>query len=176
MAPITADSGKSAGDAVEETLKAAREEISEDVIQYWFTQSQEWLEEAASNRADLDSEDRTGREENGLFAIQQYAVPPSWEDDHWEFAYPHEGAVFQEFGAKPHEIRARRAEVLAFEWPDAPKEVKEQFEYTEGDLVFFESIDHPGIPAIGFVRKGRDRTAAQLRGIRTETFESGGGR
>ena len=157
-------------------LEADVEDLSRDIVMFWFEKSQNWLEEAAEQRSEIDSQGMEGREQNSLHVIQQTAVPPTWNENqkYWSFSYPHAGAVFQEFGAKPHEIRAKRAEVLAFEWPDAPQEVKEQFEDTEGDLVFFESIDHPGIPAIGFVRRGRDMTFAQLRHRDVEVERFGG--
>lgn len=172
MAQIEDSGGGDAGRAVVGVLEDQKKELTKELINYWYEQSQLHLEEAASNRATIASEGRAGRESTGLYAIHQQSVPPVWTNEHWEFAYPHEGAIFQEEGARPHEIRARKAEVLAFEWPDAPQEVKEQFEDTEGDLVFFESIDHPGIPAIGFVRRGRDKTEEKAKelGYRTESY------
>jgi hypothetical protein len=163
--PIKAGESRKVVKALEENAR----DLSEKAINFWFEESQLWLEQAAHNRANIASEGRIGRENNGLFAIQQQATPPAWNNGHWEFSYNHEGAVFQEYGARPHEITARRAEFLAFEWPDAPEEVQEQFDHTEGDLVFFKSINHPGIPAIGFTRRGRDKLIDRLeaKGIDT---------
>lgn len=59
-----------------------------------------------------------------------------------------------EFGVDEHTIRARNAETLAFVWEDPPAWVKEEFNqardaggrFTTGWMVFFESVEHPGIP------------------------------
>lgn len=59
-----------------------------------------------------------------------------------------------EFGIEPHEIRARNAEALAFVWEDPPQWVREEFNqardaggrFSSGWMVFFQSVDHPGIP------------------------------
>lgn len=183
MAEIEGQTGSDPTDEIISALETEKKRLSRDAAAFWFEKSQNRLEQAASTRADIDDTrdargSLEGRAKNGLYAIQQGAVPPAWDDDeeHWSFSYPHEGAVFQEFGARPHEIRAKKAEVLAFEWPDAPQEIKEEFSHTEGDLVFFESISHPGIPAIGFVRYGRDQTVEKLntRGIDTEEFGGDG--
>lgn len=179
MARIEGQTRSDPTDEIILALQEGQEDLSRDGMHLWFEQSQEWLAQAAQNRSELGKQHgNQTREQNGLHAIQQSAVPPSWDenDEYWSFSYPHIGAIFQEFGARPHEIRARRAEVLAFEWPDAPQEVKQQFEDTEGDLVFFESIDHPGVPAIGFVRRGRDITRSRLekRGGDVEAFERRG--
>jgi hypothetical protein len=179
MVELESDSGSDPTDEIILALEESAEEFTRDVIMHWFEKSQNWLEEAAENRSEIDSQGMIGREQNSLHAIQQTAVPPSWDknEEHWSFSYPHAGAVFQEFGARPHEIRAKKAEVLAFEWPDAPRDIQEEFEHTEGDLVFFESVNHPGIPAIGFVRRGRDKTRTKLerQGYDVEEFEEGGG-
>lgn len=175
MVELTGKTGPDPTKAVMGEMRAEAAELTREAIDYWFKESQDWLAEAAQQRSDLDSEGRSQREQNGLHAIMQVAVPPSWdeEENQWTFSYPHEGAVFQEFGAKPTEIEAKKAEVLAFEWPDAPEEVQEQFSHTEGDLVFFESIDHPGIPAIGFIRRGRDKTERALESRGTDTTKFG---
>jgi hypothetical protein len=160
-------------------LAGADRELGRLAADLWFQESTDWLIEAAENRAQLGVDrGRQGRARNGLYAIAQSAQPPRWDVARQAFVFsvPHEGAVFQEFGARPHEIRAREAEVLAFEWPDAPDRVREEFEDTDGDLVFFDSTDHPGIPAIGFVRYGRDRArrALQNAGHRAELYVGGG--
>lgn len=167
---IEASGGGDPTKEVVETIDENKKRFTRDVAHFWFARSQDWLAEAAEQRAGGgpgspdDSEGRVGRQKTGLMNIHNSAQPPVWvpEDEQWEFSYPHRGAVYQEFGAEPHTIRAKKAEVLAFEWPDAPKEVKEQFEHTEGDLVFFDEIEHPGIPAIGFVRNSRDQTVSAL--------------
>ena len=175
MATIESEGGGDPTKAIIEGLEVQKKDLTEPVMDLWFQESTDWLVEAAENRSEIGvAHGRVGRAQNNLSELADKAVPPMWDDEReaWVFSFPHEGAVFQEFGALPHEIRARKAEVLAFEWPDAPKEVQERFEHTEGDLVFFESIDHPGIPAIGFVRYGRDKAKALLekQGYNVEEF------
>lgn len=158
-----------------QTVESNKKELTEDFINLWFQESQDWLMEAAQRRSQIGkSHGVKGRSSNGLHAIAKSAVPPSWnfEKRWWEFSYPHYGAVFQEFGAQPHEIRAKEAEALAFGWPDSPEKVKEEFADTKGDLVFFKSVNHPGIPAIGFVRYGRQRAmeAMEKSGVDTSVF------
>lgn len=177
---------KNGGDptkAIEAHFKDNADKVSRDAVDLWFKESQDWLRDAAQQRAGGgnapvdDSEGRKGRENNNLYKLVRNASPPTWDDQRqaWVFSYMDAGAVFQEFGAMPHEIRAKRAEFLAFEWPDAPKKVKEQFKDTEGDLVFFKAVNHPGIPAIGFVRYGREKTrrALQTAGYNSEMFDEG---
>lgn len=175
MANIKSSGGGDPTKAVMEGLRAQKKQLTMDFMDLWYQETTDWLTEAAERRSQLGvSHGREGRAQNGLDAIRDKSLPPTWDDaaEQWSFSFPHEGAVFQEFGARPHEIRAKKAQVLAFEWPDAPAEVEEQFEDTEGDLVFFESIDHPGIPAIGFVRYGRDQAKRLLesRGYNVEEF------
>jgi len=175
MADIQADDGGDPTKAIIGKAQSKEDELTRDAMNLWFQESTDWLTEAAETRNEVGlMHGRKGREMNGLSQIAAGAVPPSWDKrrEAWVFSFPHEGAVFQEFGARPHEIRAKKAEVLAFEWPDAPAEVKKQFEDTEGDLVFFESVNHPGIPAIGFVRYGRDRASRYLeqQGYDVEEF------
>lgn len=158
-------------------VEGNKQELTRDAMMFWFEKSQKHLAEAAEQRQKLGSaKGQTGREETSLSKIQQGAVPPQWDQDReeWAFSYPHRGAIFNEFGARSHEVRAKKAEVLAFEWPDAPEKVQEQFDHTEGDLVYFESVNHPGLPGIGFVRRGRDLTAERLenRGISTTMSDS----
>ncbi|MFB6284582.1 MAG: hypothetical protein ABEK59_11765 [Halobacteria archaeon] len=167
MAEITDEDGGDPTEAV--TAALSEKQFALELMDYWFSQSENHLLRAAETRREQGS--TKVRRKGSLHNIQQLAVPPSWDEEKGRatFSYPHEGAIFQEFGARPTEIRARKAEYLAFEWPDAPREVKEQFEHTEDDLVFFKSINHPGIPGIGFVRKGRDKTAALLDSLGLES-------
>lgn len=177
MTEIEAEDGGDPENAMVTAVEAEKKEFTRDAIDLWFQESTEWLREAAQRRSALGArKGRVGRATQGLDQIRKSATPPRWENGEWIFAFPHEGAVFQEYGAVPHEIRAKQAEVLAFEWPDAPAEVQEQFDHTEGDLVFFESIQHPGIPAIGYVRYGRDQAQRYLekQGYETEFYTEGG--
>lgn len=173
--------GSNGGDPTKEVIsdlhaQGAHKELTQQAVELWFKESQDWLQQAAHNRAALGEQHGvSGRSDNNLSQLVQNATPPVWDDSRevWSFAYNHAGAVYQEFGAMPHEIRAKRAEYLAFEWPDAPEEVAEQFEDTEGDLVFFKKVDHPGIPAIGFIRYGRDQAKQILEnaGYDTRDYE-----
>lgn len=181
MAEIQADSGGDPTKAVISAIEGVQEEddsFAKLVADLWFQESTDWLTDAAQRRSALGKRHgRKGRAQNNLSEIADKAVPPFWDSEReaWVFGFPHIGAVFQEFGAMPHEIRAKKAEMLAFEWPDAPQHIQEQFSHTEGDLVFFESINHPGIPAIGFVRYGRQKAKMLLeaKGYDTEDWIEG---
>lgn len=173
---IKAQDGSDGGKTIVAKMKERKSEMTKEYIDLWFQESTDWLSDAAQRRSELGvSHGREGRAQHGLDQIRKGAIPPYWDDrrEAWVFGFPHIGAIFQEFGAIPHEIRAKKAEALAFEWPDAPEDVKEDFEYTEGDLVFFESVNHPGIPAIGFTRYGRDKAELYLekQGHSTEVFK-----
>jgi len=156
---VTIDDKNVNTSSLSDELKHRQKDLLEDVINYWYNDSQEKLLLRANDRAG-----RQGTEESGLHRIAASAVEPYWDEESrsWNFGYNHVGAIHNEFGAEPHEISASKSDVLAFEWPDAPKKVKEQFSHTEGDLVFFQSIDHPGIPAVSWVRDGRDSLRNKL--------------
>jgi len=68
--------------------------------------------------------------------------------------WDHPGARHFQFGVSPHTINGNP--ILSFIWEDAPQEVREMFANTErvgGDpRVFFQSVDHPGIPASRYVQ------------------------
>jgi hypothetical protein len=72
----------------------------------------------------------------------------------WGWSHP--AAPYWEYGTSPHKIQGDP--ILSFIWRDAPPGVKEMFSNTErvdGDpRVFFESVQHPGTPALRFVREG----------------------
>jgi len=74
------------------------------------------------------------------------------------WGWSHEAAPFFDAGVSPHTIEGDP--ILSFVWTDAPPEVREMFSGTErvdGDpRVFFRSVNHPGIPASHFVRRGLD--------------------
>lgn len=128
-------------------------DMARDAIDVWFTESQRILSEA-------DSEE----DDSNLFPILQSATPPVWDAalGAWRFSYTHLATIFHEFGAEPHIIRARRAEYLAFEWPDAPQWVRQAFSATF-PLVFFKEVNHPGVPERRFVRGGREDAIDFLR-------------
>lgn len=75
---------------------------------------------------------------------------------HVRWGWTHEAAGYMQFGVSPHTIDGDP--LLSFIWEDAPRGVREMFSDTErvgGDpRVFFESVDHPGIPAARYVQAG----------------------
>ena len=119
-----------------------------DVAREWFDDAQETLLE------------RGDEHEFEVFPVVQAAKPPSWTGDSWEFSFDHVAAVFFERGTQPHVIRPVNAEVLLFEWPDAPPEVREKFEplwsdpshFLDEPEVMFPEVEHPGTPALRFLR------------------------
>ena len=74
------------------------------------------------------------------------------------WGWTHEAAPFFDAGVSPHTIEGDP--ILRFVWEDAPAGVREMFADTErvdGDpVVYFDSVEHPGIPASRFVRAGVD--------------------
>lgn len=177
MTEVTTDDGGDPTKAVIETLKNNSKKLTRDAMDVWFAESQERLIEAAQQRsgggeAD-DSEGKEYRKHNNLTDMLDEFQPPTWNEQEqaWIFTVTHAAAVFHEYGAEPHEIRAGAAQALAFEWPDAPDEVKEQFEESF-PTVFFNGIEHPGTPAIGFIRHGREKARQRLTeaGFTVESF------
>lgn len=83
-----------------------------------------------------------------------------------EWTHPHANKI--EVGVWPHEIEADDG-VLVFEWPDMPDEVREEFQdqwesedsFLEEPEVAYVRIQHPGIPAVGFIRGGFRRALAE---------------
>lgn len=159
--------------------------LAREAIGRWFTVSQERLMEAAGTRSEEDATRDSrgplqGRRFNNLHHIAQAAEPPHWDSDRqaYVFRYKHVGAPFMEFGTEPHVIRPRDPDgVLAFKWPDAPPKVRKQYENADGSWdgwVYFKKVNHPGSPAIGFTRRGRDAAAEFLRtsGARVEFTDS----
>lgn len=152
----------------------------QEAARRWFSASQDHLEEAIQQRAGIDAArdqrgSLTSREQTGMFAIHQSGNFAGWDDatESFVFTYSHFAAVYHEFGTEPHEITADDG-VLAFEWPDAPDEVVAMFspggdeEVNRGawdGWVYFKSVDHPGTPAIGFVRRGRAVAVEWLEGL-----------
>lgn len=119
-----------------------------------FSRSQEVL---------TQSGDELGYE---VFPVVQSGVPPQWDGSEGavRFAYTHEAAPLFEDGTQTHEIVADDG-YLAFEWPDAPPEVKEMFESTF-PTVFFKSVEVDGIEPIRFVDEGLSEAAAAMEGDR----------
>jgi hypothetical protein len=79
-----------------------------------------------------------------------------------EWTHPHADKI--EVGVQPHMISGNP--LLVFEWPDAPDEVREQFQsawesdssFLEEPEVAFTEVNHPGIPALGYIRAGLRRS------------------
>lgn len=75
-----------------------------------------------------------------------------------EWTHPHADKI--EVGVRPHEIEGDP--FLVFEWPDMPDEVREDFQsqwedpdsFLDEPMVIFAKVNHPGIPAVGFIRHG----------------------
>lgn len=177
MGEVESNDGRDPTKAVVEELDGRGKEITREAMDVWFAEAQDRLVEAAQQRAAGDgaddSEGKTYRLNNALTDMLDEFQPPVWREDEqaWIFSVTHSAAVFHEFGAEPHEIKARQAQALAFEWPDAPDEIKEQFE-DSFPTVFFNSVEHPGTPAIGFIRHGREKARQRLdrAGFDVETF------
>jgi len=74
----------------------------------------------------------------------------------WE--HPHADKI--EVGVQPHVIPGNP--ILVFPWPNGPEEVLEQFRpqwedpdhFLEEPEVIFAEVDHPGIPAVGYIQGG----------------------
>lgn len=138
---------------LEEAFGDLSEEAAEEAAGRWFSASQERLLEAGD------------AEEYDAFPVAQAGQPPARIEDGYEFAYPHIASGFFNNGTEPHEIEAKRAEFLAFEWPDAPIAVQEMFEDTF-PTVFFKSVRHPGTPALRYMERGRDEAIRGMEGQR----------
>ena len=149
------------GQRVGTEMERRRKQWGRIIATRWKKNAEEYLREVAERRSDNMGDNA----ESGLHRIADEFTDPEWDDsrNRWTFDVDHPAAYIHEVGAQEHEIRARRAQVLAFEWPNAPEEVKEKFSHTEGDLVFFKSVNHPGVPAIGYIAEGRSRTKREVK-------------
>ena len=75
-----------------------------------------------------------------------------------EWTHPHADKI--EVGVRPHEIEGNP--LLVFEWPDMPDEVRADFQaqwddpdsFLEEPMVAFARVNHPGIPGVGYIRRG----------------------
>lgn len=122
-----------------------------DMADEWFSRSQERLYTAG---------DEHGYE---VFPVAQSGQPPEWDSSReaWVFSYPHLAAPFFEFGTAPHEIEAHGG-FLAFEWPDAPPEIRERFKETF-PTVFFKRVRVDGIDALKYLRGSRNEVMSNAR-------------
>lgn len=72
--------------------------------------------------------------------------------------WTHEAAGYFEFGTSPHVIRGQP--ILSFVWENPPQWVREAFpqardtggRFQSGWRVFFEQVQHPGMPAARYIR------------------------
>jgi hypothetical protein len=75
-----------------------------------------------------------------------------------EWTHPHADKI--EVGVRPHEIEGDP--ILVFEWHNIPEDVADEFRsqwenpesFLEEPMVAYARIDHPGIPAVGYIRSG----------------------
>jgi hypothetical protein len=109
--------------------------------------------------ATRDALESAGYDAEGILAaLEGPAV--RHEDDRitatWTIDHP--GALPLEVGSSDHVVSSDDGP-LAFEWPDAPAEVKDQFEHTDGDLVFFQEVEVAGVDETRHTR----RALAELR-------------
>jgi hypothetical protein len=145
MADVSGD-----GEDFDVQLRAVAREATRPRANEWHSKATELLYE------------RADEQEFDVQSIAQSALPPQWDDSEqaWVFTFPHTAAPFLEFGADEHEIAAKNAEFLAFEWPEGGDvvldeetgtTVREAFEKTF-PTVFFKKVNHPGVPALKYMR------------------------
>lgn len=139
---------------LEDAFDGVSKEQAEQAMRRWYSWSQDELRQAG---------DRLGYEWSPVMMNME---PPFWNErtQRYEFLSQHFATVFFEYGAEPHEIRARRAEFLAFPWPEMENEEFGNTGKTFGEvfadtwpIVFFKETSHPGMEETRFLRKGRDR-------------------
>lgn len=161
-----------------EALEQFSRRVTREAITVWNSEAQKRIMDAAGNRRTIDDTRDSrgslqGRRDSDLHEIAQSFTAPVWDSGEgaWTFSVTHAAAAFAEWGAQPHEIRAKHAQALAFEWPDAPEEIAEQYESTF-PTVFFDSVEHPGVPAVGYLRYGREQARRYLadEGFDTDDF------
>lgn len=190
--PIKAQGGGDPTKAIVERLYSRGKKVTREAVTIWNSTAQDRIMVTAQGRASIDAQrDQrgalSGRENNDLHELAQSFTAPFWKEDRhaWVFAVTHRFAKHHEWGAMPHEIEAATANALIFEWPDMPKEVREDFEpqwesdtnVLEEPEVAFDSVDHPGTPAIGYLRHGRRkaRERVEAAGFDAEAFGLGEG-
>jgi hypothetical protein len=132
-----------------DALQEAAKESARDVANRWFSGSQETLRERG-DEADYD-----------YFPVLQGGRPPEWVGRGWQFSYPHQASEYFEFGTEAHTITPTQADMLVFEWEDAPPEVREMFSDTF-PTVFFKQVEVDGIDELRFVRDSRDEVAREV--------------
>lgn len=131
-------------DTAEGELVGRRDNVISQAIQ----QSQEVLDVAGSQ---LDWDVEPVKQSLGVPEVERgrNSLTVTW-------GWSHPAAPYWEYGTSPHTIRGDP--ILSFIWEDAPPGIKDMFPNTErvdGDpRVFFQSVQHPGTPALRFVREG----------------------
>ena len=136
-------------------LEAAFEDLSKEQARElagrWFSNSSELLLEEGDDR------------EYETSPVAQSGLPPQWDDTRggWVFAFPHVAARFFNDGTETHTIEPTNADWLAFEWPDAPPEIQDQFESTF-PTVFFKEVEVEGLPALRYMERGRDQAIDEM--------------
>lgn len=115
-------------------VEALSKEVAREAANRWHSGYIEKLL-AAGDEHDYD-----------VFPLAQATLPPEWDEGNggYRFGNPHEAANCFEDGTAPHEITPSQADVLAFEWPDAPPEIREMFE-DSWPTVFFPKVEVEGI-------------------------------
>lgn len=156
------------GDQITDELESRKKMYGRIIATRWAENSEQYLRQKSKERsAQMDGD-------SGLHRIADEFTDPEWDDgrESWVFTVDHPAAIIHEVGATEHEIRARNAQMLAFEWPNAPRRIQKMFSHTEGDLVFFKSVNHPGVPAVGYIAAGRDQVIEELEQGGTGGFGS----
>lgn len=129
-------------------LEAAKQETERIAREWW----------SKADRKLLRRGDQAGYE---VYPLVQGSVWEGWNEDEraWEFAYPHEAAIYFEEGTDPHTVEATNADWLAFEWPEMEGEpfgdtgmtFDEVFSET-WPTVFFKEVEVEGVEALHFLR------------------------
>jgi len=137
-----------------------QKELTGELIRDWHTFSQETL---LARGEDYDA--YGGKSDMAkVFPVARSATVPSWNGSSWSFGFEHPAAVYFEYGTEPHTITANDG-FLKFPWPDAPEEVKDRFRtqwedpshFLQEPEVLFKSIEHPGTPALRYLRDSRGK-------------------
>lgn len=143
------------GNTFVEAFEDIADEEAKEAAGRWFSASQERLYSEG------------GDEDYQISSVAQTATPPQRDKTTggWRFTYPHPAAEYFEWGTEPHVVEADEADVLAFEWPDAPAEVREMFEDTF-PTVFFPRVEVDGVERLDFVGGTRQKAERYLEGRR----------
>jgi len=127
-------------------IEAEAEEQAELLAREWYSRSQDRL--LRTDEVGVDRQYET-------WPVAQSGIPPQEDGGDYVFGYTHHAAQYLNDGTEPHVIRAVNAEWLAFEWPDAPQEIRDMFEATF-PTVFFKEIEHPGTRALRYMERSAD--------------------